>query len=92
MGKGLTISLGINPWPTFDFNVISGWIQSSYNPLVVPGFTTFNLWVGMVIGLFFSAAFYWTNTCEYCLESCCGRLADFDREHWIPPDQRQPHL
>jgi hypothetical protein len=59
---GMNNGLGINPWSTFDFNVVSGWIQTSYNPLVIPAFTTFNLWVGMFIGMLFTVGFYWTNT------------------------------
>jgi OPT family oligopeptide transporter len=59
---GSVNGLGINPWPTFDFNTISSWIQSSYNPLVVPSFTTFNLWGGMFIGFLFTVGFYYTNT------------------------------
>jgi hypothetical protein len=41
--------LGLNPWPTFDFNVLTvhGW-----TPLVLPTFTILNLFAGMIMGFF----------------------------------------
>ena len=59
---GSVNGLGFNPWPTFDFNTICSWIQSSYNPLVFPAYTTFNIAGGMLIASFFTIGFYWTNT------------------------------
>lgn len=54
--------LGFNPWPTFDFNVVCGWIQGSYNPLVIPAFTTINIAVGMLLSALVTIGVYWTNT------------------------------
>ncbi|OAA70800.1 Tetrapeptide transporter, OPT1/isp4 [Akanthomyces lecanii RCEF 1005] len=52
--------LGINPIPTFDWNIVTFFTD----PLVIPFFSTFNLFVGMffsmfiVIGVYFSNAWY----------------------------------
>ena len=55
--------LGINPWPTFDYNFIL------VDPIITPLFATLNNYVGMiVIGLPFICIVYWRNICELGLE------------------------
>ncbi|WVW80593.1 OPT family small oligopeptide transporter [Kwoniella bestiolae CBS 10118] len=56
---GFNNGLGVNPWPTFDFNVLTAY---DFNPLVVPAFGTINQFIGMVIALFMIVAWYWSNT------------------------------
>ncbi|OCF35911.1 OPT family small oligopeptide transporter [Kwoniella heveanensis BCC8398] len=56
---GSNNGLGVNPWPTFDFNVLTAY---DWNPLVVPAFATLNQFLGMIISLFMIIGFYWTNT------------------------------
>ncbi|WRT70854.1 OPT family small oligopeptide transporter [Kwoniella shivajii] len=56
---GSVNGLGVNPWPTFDFNVLTAY---SYNPLVVPAFGTINQFIGMIVTFFMIVGFYWTNT------------------------------
>lgn len=55
---GFNNGLGLNPWPTFDFNVpmFNGW-----TPLVVPLFAVINQWFGMLIGFVMIVGFWWTN-------------------------------
>lgn len=51
--------LGVNPIMTFDFNTLmfNGW-----TPLVIPFFSVFNQFLGMILFTIMAAAFYWTNT------------------------------
>ncbi|WVQ95348.1 OPT family small oligopeptide transporter [Kwoniella sp. CBS 9459] len=56
---GSVNGLGVNPWPTFDFNNLTAY---GWNPLVVPAFSTLNQFLGMIIALFMIVGFYWTNT------------------------------
>jgi len=46
---GTIRGLGVNPWPTFDFNLLTvqGW-----TPLVLPTFTILNLFAGMIVSFF----------------------------------------
>lgn len=46
---GSVNGLGVNPWPTFDFNMLTaqGWV-----PLVIPTFTILNMFAGMVVSFF----------------------------------------
>ncbi|RTE84970.1 hypothetical protein BHE90_000470 [Fusarium euwallaceae] len=55
---GVKKGLGLNPLPTFDWNV------ATYNvdPLLVPFHVTFNMFIGCVLGGITIAAMYWTNT------------------------------
>jgi hypothetical protein len=50
--------LGLNPIPTFDFNNLTAY---SWNPLVIPFFSTLNQFIGMMFGFVMIVAFYWTN-------------------------------
>ena len=46
---GSNNGLGLNPWPTFDYNNLTAF---GWNPLVIPSFSTLNQAVGMVFGFF----------------------------------------
>lgn len=52
-----TTGLGVNPWPTFDFN----YCNSLYLPLQIPFFATASQFVGMIISGFMIVGFWWTN-------------------------------
>jgi len=54
---GSNNGLGLNPWPTFDWNVI----VTQADPLVVPSFSILNLFGGMTIAFFMIVAFYFSN-------------------------------
>jgi len=45
---GSVNGLGLNPWPTFDWNIIA----FQYDPLVIPAFALFNQAAGMCVGFF----------------------------------------
>jgi len=49
--------LGLNPLPTFDWNLVT----FNVDPLMVPFFSTFNLFLGMIGSMFVIVIFYWTN-------------------------------
>ncbi|KAK9371502.1 OPT oligopeptide transporter protein-domain-containing protein [Lipomyces chichibuensis] len=53
---GSNIGMGFNPWPTFDWSVIS---YSS--PLVLPFFSNANRYFGTILGALILAAMYWSN-------------------------------
>jgi len=53
---GLT-GLGLNPIPTFDWNIMT----YMTDPLMVPFFSTFNLFLGMFVSMFVVIAIYYTN-------------------------------
>jgi hypothetical protein len=55
---GLKKGLGVNPLPTFDWNVATYYVD----PLVVPFYVTLNMFIGAVLGGITIAAMYWTNT------------------------------
>ncbi|KAJ7155159.1 OPT-domain-containing protein [Mycena filopes] len=48
--------LGLNPWPTFDYNMLY------LDPLVTPFFTTFNLFLGTLFTIPIILALWYTNT------------------------------
>ncbi|KAJ7155164.1 OPT-domain-containing protein [Mycena filopes] len=48
--------LGLNPWPTFDYNMLG------LDPLVTPFFTTFNFFLGTLFTLPIILALWYTNT------------------------------
>lgn len=52
---GTRNGLGINPWPTFDFNM------NNNSPMVNPLYAIVNSFVGMWMGFIMIVAFYWTN-------------------------------
>ena len=50
--------MGLNPWPTFDWNVI----EATTKPLVTPFFTTANNFLGMLLSMPIILAIWYTNT------------------------------
>jgi OPT family small oligopeptide transporter len=55
---GSLCGLGLNPWPTFDWNIVT----SIVDPIVAPFFSTVNVTVGMAISAFFIVPLvYWHN-------------------------------
>lgn len=38
--------MGLNPWPTFDWNNLTVWLT----PLTIPTFAIMNMFVGILIG------------------------------------------
>ncbi|KAK0720170.1 OPT oligopeptide transporter protein-domain-containing protein [Lasiosphaeris hirsuta] len=49
--------LGVNPVPTFDWNIVT----FNVDPLMVPFFSTFNLFIGALGSMFIIIIFYYTN-------------------------------
>jgi len=43
---GMTGGVGLNPWPTFDWNNLTVWLT----PLTIPTFPILNMFVGILIG------------------------------------------
>ncbi|KAI0596921.1 OPT oligopeptide transporter protein-domain-containing protein [Biscogniauxia sp. FL1348] len=56
---GFNNGLGINPWPTWDWNTL---LFDQTDPLMIPFFSTFNKFLGACISAFVIAAFWYTNT------------------------------
>ncbi|KAK3317272.1 OPT oligopeptide transporter protein-domain-containing protein [Cercophora scortea] len=56
---GFKNGLGFNPWPTFDWNVLS---FDGTDPLQIPFFSTVNKFFGMFISAFVIIAIWYTNT------------------------------
>ncbi|KAI4868184.1 OPT-domain-containing protein [Hypoxylon rubiginosum] len=56
---GFNNGLGINPWPTWDWNTL---LFDQTDPLMIPFFSTFNKFLGAVISGCVIAAFWYTNT------------------------------
>lgn len=56
---GFNNGLGLNPWPTFDWNVL---LFDSVDPLMVPFFATFNRFLGMFFSMFVVLGLWYTNT------------------------------
>jgi len=50
--------LGLNPIPTFDWNILT----YNIDPLMVPFFSTFNFFLGAFFSMFIIVAIYYTNT------------------------------
>ncbi|KAI9155531.1 Sexual differentiation process protein isp4 [Paramyrothecium foliicola] len=55
---GFTNGLGVNPWPTWDWNVL---LWDSADPLMVPFFTTFNRFIGVFISFWVVLGFWYGN-------------------------------
>lgn len=53
---GTNFGLGLNPIPTFDWNVIN-----TNSPLVLPFFTQINNYIGVLIGFIAIVGVYWSN-------------------------------
>lgn len=49
--------LGLNPFPTFDWNRFVFWVD----PLMVPFFTTWNMFLGACLSFFIIISMYYTN-------------------------------
>ncbi|KAK3689067.1 OPT oligopeptide transporter protein-domain-containing protein [Podospora appendiculata] len=56
---GFQNGLGFNPWPTFDWNILS---FDGTDPLMVPYFSTVNKFIGMFFSAFVVIAVWYTNT------------------------------
>jgi OPT family small oligopeptide transporter len=56
---GFNNGLGLNPWPTFDWNIL---LYDETDPLMIPFFSTVNKVIGMVIAGFFIVGFWYNNT------------------------------
>ncbi|KAI1497904.1 OPT oligopeptide transporter protein-domain-containing protein [Biscogniauxia marginata] len=56
---GFNNGLGINPWPTWDWNTL---LFDQTDPLMIPFFSTFNKFIGACISAAVIAAFWYTNT------------------------------
>jgi OPT family small oligopeptide transporter len=56
---GMNNGLGLNPWPTFDWNILC---FDSLDPLMVPFFSTLNRAIGMFFSFFIVIAIWYTNT------------------------------
>lgn len=55
---GINNGLGMNPWPTFDWNVL---LWDSADPLMVPFFSTLNRFIGAFVSFFFVLIFFYKN-------------------------------
>lgn len=58
---GMENGLGVNPWPTFDWQILL-WDDPPQDPLMVPFFNTANKFIGAFFSLFIVAAIWFTNT------------------------------
>lgn len=56
---GFNNGLGINPWPTWDWNTL---LFDQTDPLMIPFFSTLNKFIGAAISGCIIAALWWTNT------------------------------
>lgn len=56
---GFNNGLGINPWPTWDWNTL---LFDYTDPLMIPYFSTLNKFIGAVIAACLIAALWYTNT------------------------------
>lgn len=54
---GMQTGLGLNPLPTFDWNIATYFTD----PLVIPFFSTFNLFIGMFASMFVVIGVYFSN-------------------------------
>lgn len=55
---GFTNGLGVNPFPTWDWNVL---LWDSADPLMVPFFSTINRFLGVFVSLWVVLAFWYSN-------------------------------
>jgi hypothetical protein len=56
---GFNNGLGINPWPTWDWNTL---LFDNTDPLMIPFFSTFNKFVGACLAAIVIPAVWYTNT------------------------------
>jgi len=55
---GFSNGLGLNPWPTWDWNTL---LFDNTDPLMVPFFATFNKFIGMFCSMFVILGLWYTN-------------------------------
>lgn len=55
--SGFQGGVGINPWPTFDWNNLTVWVT----PLTIPTFSILNMFVGIIIGALMCLAVWYQN-------------------------------
>ncbi|CAI4219716.1 unnamed protein product [Parascedosporium putredinis] len=55
---GFNNGLGLNPWPTFDWNVL---LWDNVDPLTIPFFSTFNKFIGAFSSMFVVLGIYYKN-------------------------------
>jgi len=55
---GFVNGVGLNPWPTFDWNNLTPWLV----PLTVPTFSIISQFIGIIVGTFMTIAFYYSNS------------------------------
>jgi hypothetical protein len=58
---GMNNGVGLNPFPTFDWNVMN-WDSPPEDPLIVPFFNTANKFVGTFFSMFVVLGLWYTNT------------------------------
>jgi hypothetical protein len=58
---GFNNGLGLNPLPTFDWNILL-WDDPPQDPLMVPFFNTFNKFIGSFLSMFIILAIWYTNS------------------------------
>lgn len=56
---GFENGLGVNPWPTFDWNIL---LFDSTDPLMIPFFSTFNKFIGALMAFVAILITYYTNS------------------------------
>lgn len=56
---GFENGLGLNPWPTFDWNIL---LFDNTDPLMIPFFATFNKFIGAFLAFITILGMYYTNT------------------------------
>ncbi|ONH70112.1 Oligopeptide transporter 2 [Cyberlindnera fabianii] len=57
MVTGTNSGLGLNPWTTFDWNIIA----FAFYPLATPVATVLNMYAGCIVGFFIIIGLYYTN-------------------------------
>lgn len=56
--SGFYTGMGLNPWPTFDWNNLTVWLS----PLTIPTFAIMNMAVGILVGTIMVLAIYFSNS------------------------------
>jgi hypothetical protein len=58
---GMNNGLGLNPFPTFDWNILL-WDSPPQDPLIVPFFNTFNKFIGSFLAVLVILGVWYTNS------------------------------
>jgi hypothetical protein len=58
---GMNNGLGLNPFSTFDWNILL-WDSPPQDPLIVPFFNTFNKFIGSFLSMFVILAIWYSNS------------------------------